>query len=74
MDSNSTTTALFNSITVAELNGDPDEVTRITTTAIQAGADPEEVDRIMAAARLNWPTGSKSFGHCLRTMPRKRSA
>ena len=52
MDSNSTTTALFNSITVAELNGDPDEVTRITTTAIQAGADPEEVDRIMAAARF----------------------
>ena len=50
MDSNSTTKALFNSITVAELNGDPDEVTRITTTAIQAGADPEEVARIMAAA------------------------
>ena len=47
------TNALFNSIIVAELNGDPDEVTRIATAAIQAGADPKDVERIMAAARFD---------------------
>ena len=52
MDPNSTTKALFNSITVAELNGNGDEVTRIVSAAVQAGADPEEVARIMASAQF----------------------